>query len=454
MHVSKVTDKDVEVFQLFPFVGAEPAHYHTICRKINAQYDRKALSASPERYLLEAWDGGLEKQRFSIQYSDLNFECFATPSSVKKLFVFLSAGGGQVKMGDRPEFQRASWHPWLQGVCINIADPTFSAFPGKLTTGWYIGSKKQDAIPPLADIIRKILSKYAIDASNVYVVGSSAGGTSALKLARVLSGITVVVENPPVYPHERGSSKRYLEVGIDLSSEEYHERNNLRHVNSHCQSRYFIFQNADDKRPMKNLADLLCGNGLPKMQLGLNSCGNLNIYHSVISNQSPHHAFMKVNDFRLFIKAIESVSSKEYLSLLLDSIFEGIRLRALQSDKIKNLKGWSTFLKNISMPSLLLPLPTDHHELVVPIKNVDAIGYKAVLNHSGKKMSFSVELPCSVYENNKNMVDELMSKTRLQLAKSTSGYVLEIKHVAIDKAAHKFKSFVRATLPIVQGEHS
>lgn len=436
---------DAQFSQAYPFKNLLPADYDRVFNLINEKHDKTLLNKKPVCFSLNDWDGNISPRRFIVRSNHLAFECYATHSPQKKLFVFLSAGGGQVKTGKRPEFQRASWHPWLDGICLNVADPTFSIYPGKLNTGWYFGSKDQDAILPLAKLIEKVKLQYNIEAKDVFIVGSSAGGTSALRLATVLDGVTAIAENPPFYPHKRGSSKRFLEAGIDLSSSEFLERNSLAGVVGNDASRYFVLQNAADKQPMKQLNDFLDKFGFSPLRLGLNAYGAFNVYCSCVPAQSPHHTFMSKDEFRNLHYALSLGFSGQALSLLLDSLYAGLKVRVLQNDKLKNLKCWSLFLSSLDLPELVLPSITDFHILKMPLVNNHHVVYRALLNHSGKRVTFSLDFS-KITSLNDQAVLEICSRLDAHVIDKDGVSKLVISNVPIDKAHLVLGDFVRETL--------
>src|SRR5690606_22841597 len=137
-----------------------PTKYEEAQTRVAAGHRKELLTAEPQVFHLDKWDGSLSGRRFDVQSKDLTFECYGSPSIRKKLYIFLSA----VRRTNFlvPAFHRNSWHPWFDGVCLNVDDPTYRAYAGRIETGWYLGSDNHNAIPELATLVQKVQAHYEI----------------------------------------------------------------------------------------------------------------------------------------------------------------------------------------------------------------------------------------------------------------------------------------------------
>ena len=435
---------DENQFPLFPFSTAiSPSSLDDVRKKIATVHDKKLLSSIPIVFDLDSWSGDISSRRFCVKHETLTFECFSTPSKSKRLIVFLSAGGGNIKSGKRPIFQRASWHPWLDAICLNVADPTFAAYPGQLKTGWYLGSKELDCLEGLALLIRKIQDFYQIEQRNIYIHGSSAGGTSALKLAARLQGVAAIAENPPVFPHKRGSARYLAKIGMDLSSSELLKRNDLNDIFQEEGSRYFVFQNGEDKSCMTALSEFLHAQRLSPPLLGLNTVGSLNLYVFSISCQSPHHTFMSVDEFRSLFQAIDTIGlNKEASVAVMHCIYDGMQVRKEQSDKIKNLKGWRSFLEKLDLSDVEIPADYEHHTLKFFSKKNEEIIYNATLAHAGDSISFSVDFFRSWLIEDMDKIAKKLKSINVRV-KTGAKVTFSLLNVPLLESPEKFKNFVR-----------
>lgn len=430
------------------FGGTDPLKYPQIRKEVEAQHSKDLLSADPCRYQLENWDGNMSDRRFSVSSGDLTFECFGSLSKKKRLFIFLSAGGGRVKSGKHADFQRSSWHPWMDGFCLNIADPTYSVYPDILNTGWYIGSDEEDAVLHAALLVERINNKYNIGGENTYIVGSSAGGTSALRLAKLISGSTAIAENPPIDPANRHSSKAYARVGVDLLSEKYAARNNMDHLIRPGRSKYYIFQNSADRGTMVPLEDFLEKSGLSSPNLGMNVRGNLTLYCSYTPTKSPHNVFMSVEDFRVVLSSILVDESQQSKAATFDGIFLGLKERKLKDEVIKNLKGWSYFIPRLKTSLLQLPPASRFYTLQknfvkIPLKENPDHSYRLELNHNGTEISFYIDFPIETFKNNERSIVKELKKLGGEVKENQDeSYSVRVRKVPVNSASSLLIDFV------------
>ena len=92
-------------------------------------------------------------------------------------------------------FQRHSWSDDVEGSVISFLDPTVSE-QNDITIGWFQGDKDIYAVPVLIDFIKTILKLNDTVEENLTILGSSAGGFSALKIADSFLNSRIVAINP------------------------------------------------------------------------------------------------------------------------------------------------------------------------------------------------------------------------------------------------------------------
>lgn|GEM_PF-4190564 len=433
----------------FPFSDTDPGQYDEAVKAVEADFDKKLLSSEPIPLDFENWNGDISRRHLKLNHSGLTFHCFGTASEKKRLFIFLAGGGGEIKTGETPNYNRVSWHPWCEGVCVNLGDPTFIAYPNKLKTGWYIGAKEQDALPLMIEIVRKLQSYYQIPDEEVYTIGSSAGGTSALKLAASLPGATAIAENPPPYAHRRATSRYFSNTNIDLSSPEFLERTSLKHIVNHPNSRFFIFQNWTDTDVVESLLLFLKEAGLPPPKLGLNTFGSFNLYCAHIPNRSPHHSFLSVDEFRIVLRGMDRSLSQSTRASLLHSASSALRARIINSDNITHLKVWANFLTALRNSNLIvIPAPSGDQAIKFPLKIKPGLYYTAKLSHGANALRFSINVRSQDLKGKARILEEIGLINGIKITEKDGTCNIALGGVSLAHAPSKFHAFVQATSSI------
>lgn len=417
-------------------------------RRIESRHSKELVAAPPSGIRLSRWNGDLSARRIRVRDGELAIEMFGTPSQTKRLHVFLSAGGGALKDGVTPQFPRVSWHPWLDGVSVNIDDPTFFAYPGQLQSGWYLGTPEQDSVVSIAAVIARIQSHYDIDNADVFIIGSSAGGTAALKVAAAVAGSTAIAENPPIYPHEQSSIKYFRRAGLDLESGVFRERNNLGYLFDHPSSQFLILQNAEDEVVVEQLGRLLDGIGLSMPRIGLNESGPVSLYVTSVPALSPHHVFLSVDDFRSVLRVAGPATTRETRAAVLDAVHEGLRARVLATDRISNLKGWARLFSALDVPALAdLPLPVDSDVVRLPLRDNTEVSYRLRLGHRAK-VFMALDVKPRLAAISEREVREIGASIGAKVSKGTYATTLSFAGVPLGEAAGRLARFVEATSSI------
>ncbi|KZL01625.1 hypothetical protein PsAD5_00547 [Pseudovibrio sp. Ad5] len=413
---------------------------------------RHLLAAAPQCLDLDLWNGDLSKQRINMSKDGLTIECFGVCSRESKLFVFLSSGRSR-KGENATRFERVSWYPWFNGVCLFIEDPTRKSISSNITAGWYFGSEKIHALPIVAAIVRKVQSKYGIANEDTHFIGSSSGGFAALWLADFVVGAIGFAGNPQYYVARWPDSKRFAMEQIDLTNPEFEKRVSLEHLSQNHRSRFFSQINAKSKNDYEDqLVPLLESWGLSPVSYGLNNYGNFSVYCRSIGNDganSTHHAFDNVQEFRLIFNAIKFEYSIDARADALNIVHEMQSERLSLQDRILYSKVWTVFFSKIRLP------------IVVPWDALDGKAAKFTLRNSNRRLYYHVVWGGQA----KHAFISLRAKQRdRELAPvfeelATAGYgrhfckngtrILTIGKSNYEVARVRFTSFVKQTTPFL-----
>ena len=432
-----------------PLRGAEVHRYGRRRRTLEQQHRNEPIGAEPSIVALDAWTGDLAQRRLRVIDGALAVDMFATPSETKRLYVFLSAGGGALKSGDSPEFPRVNWHAWFDGVCVNIDDPTFSAFPGALQTGWYLGTPEQDAVVTVAAVIERIRSRFDIDRGEVVVIGSSAGGTAALRIAAAVPGATAIAENPPIYPHEQSSIQYFRRAGLEIDDGPLLQRASLRHILDHEQSRFLILQNGEDTEVVSQLRRLLSEAQLPLPGIGLSETGALSLYITSVPAVSPHHAFLSAGELVSVAAVARRDTTPAMRGAVLDAVHESLRGRTLESDRASNLEGWTRLLSHLDVPALA-PAPPAHDRSVMrlPLAARPETTYRLRLGHRATQVFMAVDFTPDVCAAHEDDIAEIAATLGARTKHHAEGTTLSLTRVPLDAAPQRLRALVDATAPL------
>lgn len=429
-----------------PFRGMDPATYRGRRRELEARHTPSLLTQEPVVVGLDSWDGDVSARRLRIECDDLVLDCFGTPSDTKRLFVFLNGGGRPLGNAEWSNFPRASWHPWLDGIGLNVDDPTYHAFPGALKSGWYLGSERSDGVAAVAAAVRKVQERYGIAPEDVVFVGSSSGGTAALKIAAAVPGSLAVAENPPFYPHLRDTATHFARVGLDLNDPRQRLRNDLRHVVDHPRSRFFVLQNAADVDVARQLDSFAGAAGLRPPRFGLNEYGPLSVYCSNVPTVSPHHAFLLVEEFLSVVVALDRTAPERMRAAVLDAVHTSLRARSLASDQLWNLKAWASMFAQLDIPALAdLPAAPTGSVVRIPMRDGSGVEYRLRLSHKARDVFMAVDVRPGAMRASEETFEAVVKALRAKVSESPDGRTVRISNVPVEKAAERFKAFVDAT---------
>ena len=153
----------------------------------------------------------------TIVYNGSEFDCHIRTSDIKKLYIFFNGalGGGKII----PPMYRLSYENVVDGYYINIGDPMYKKFKNVgLRKGWYYLYYED-----IANMILDISSNLGIDIQDVYLYGSSAGGTCACVVGNILKNVNVIAINPILILKELNYFVKEFtrDTGIDLKEDRY-----------------------------------------------------------------------------------------------------------------------------------------------------------------------------------------------------------------------------------------
>lgn len=268
------------VFQRLPIDSYE-SFLNSICRQYASLYKNDYKINNVSKLLsFSSIDASNLKDRFSISYNDITFECLLNDynNNQKKLFVIFS---GARKLTDvYPSFKRWSYYPFIGTRVLSIADPMFIEHK-QLTLGWYYGNKEISFIKLMSDVIKRVLEILEIKECDVTFFGSSGGGYVALQVAQYFDESTHIALNPQIYLSKYHYAKEFsLITGIDLNCHDIYCRNDTSNIIlSKKNNKFLIVQNIRAKQDcILHLFPFCTEFGFCDLELGLNLKKNILIW--------------------------------------------------------------------------------------------------------------------------------------------------------------------------------
>lgn len=371
-----------------PFRDIDPSAYDAALKSMGAP--KELLAQDPVLYGLDEWQGDIRARRFNVTVDDLTFECFGTLATRKKLFVFLSAARSRRST----TFHRVGWHPWFDGVCLNIEDPTYRNFDLLTCPGFYIGSRETHALPLTVEIVKKVQRQYEIPNSEVHFIGTSSGGFAALWMADAIPGAVALAGNPQFYGTHWPAATRYREIGIDLASPQFYARTNLDHIKTDG-SKYLVVVNAKSSDDFHvQLPLFLKTRNLPKISYGLNKFDNLYLYCKNSDNRgtiNPHHAFTDARQARALLDIFSENVSFETMSSIMNMVHEMEYARQSLADKLFFMETWEWFITDWDLPLSLPRTPVQGNVAAFPIQGFDDLSFHVLMSPKAKGFSISLK---------------------------------------------------------------
>lgn len=139
----------------------------------------------------------IQTGRFQVKTEVVDFDCLYKDNNQEKLYVILSAGVSDNTV--LPNFQRWSYHSFLDGNVLCVADPMYKEYKDKkLCVGWYYGTSSISYLEHLKNVIDEFAKQNKISLKNIVFVGSSSSGYAAIYLASKLPTTNCLAINPQI----------------------------------------------------------------------------------------------------------------------------------------------------------------------------------------------------------------------------------------------------------------
>lgn len=264
-------------------------------------YDKSLIAMKPGKYDPSCEVFPAEDGRYASDYKGAHFEMFFKRSE-KSDRLIVSFGVARTVGNDEfreqlPVFTRWSWYPFINGSMLCFEDPMYylpaPVNPG-LRIGWSYGNENEDYAAYTAEIIRKIADRLNIPNSGIILYGSSAGGTTAIRVGTYLPGSSTAAINAQLdLKHYFDLKNHFLRyTGIDLDAEDKFHRNDLPYLIKNCpQSKFLIITNAESRKDTEiQLASFLKSYGITsKPGIGLSKIAdNTAIWIYDAPGKTPH----------------------------------------------------------------------------------------------------------------------------------------------------------------------
>lgn len=280
-----------------------------------------------------------DNTRIRIQGANKQWEMMFFCHQSNNLYVFLSAGGR--KEGDLyPQFQRISWHKYVNGDCLYVEDPMYKTYD-ELATGWFFGDKDEFLLLELKQIIEKFICEKKYD--KVFIIGSSCGGYASCILSGLINNTYAIAMNPQIDLNIWGYYSNFKQI-CNFHSPDLYGRENILHFFD-SNSNFFISVNASSSNDMRQIS-LLENKLNTKFKYGYNYHRNIvvHIYSADDNFANPHTAFYGVFEFNIFLNIAMSYfeNSKEDYStpiLLNESFYE--------KQKVRQERNFTTYWNNL-----------------------------------------------------------------------------------------------------------
>lgn len=189
---------------------------------------------------------------YSAEIGGLRFYFYANVVESRDLTILLPGAINREK--GLVDFQRHSWAKELGTSVISFSDPTITA-DNDISIGWFQGNENSYAVNLLAEIMESILSNNGFTSSRMKILGSSAGGFVALKLADRFLDSRVVAVNPQIFlfnyvqsHYERMMQACYPSQPLQVSACQYRDRIVVDLPSPYRTARTYIIQNVKDDR--------------------------------------------------------------------------------------------------------------------------------------------------------------------------------------------------------------
>lgn len=163
------------------------------------------------------------KATYTKLINDIPFKFYIDNKNSENLTIFLPGATNRDK--GACDFQRHSWSDEFSETVVSIADPTIND-DNDLSIGWFQYLKDNSGLDGLEILVKFLIKELNISLDEVRIIGSSAGGFAAMKMAERFSDISVLAINPQLYLHRY--SPNYYKAMLDYSYEGIDEKDVLK----------------------------------------------------------------------------------------------------------------------------------------------------------------------------------------------------------------------------------
>ena len=252
----------------------------------------KAFATLEHKYVtISSLSFGTKDKLYSVNVSNVIFECFFQFMNNNRLFINLSAIHGPKCY---PYFSRWKRVNYINSSILCIDDPLQKDLKIGVPT-WYYGTNDISYLTYALQIVLVAMREMDIKSENVTFLGSSSAGTAALYLASLLPGSAAIAFNPQIVLQNwnEKTNRFFLKRGIDLKCQDKLHRNVLDNLNS--KSIYFIAVNCQSKndyekhfQPLCSLYDILPYYGIKAQKNFITWIHSTNAF-------DPHAAFPEID---------------------------------------------------------------------------------------------------------------------------------------------------------------
>lgn len=167
------------------------------------------------------------------------FDFIFFPARGKNLFVLCPSAITPGK-SPIPYFHRWAWaaQGLFPGNVLVVSDPTFYLDP-RLFTGWFFGTREEDAILYFSKILKIFCKTLQIDYRNVFFWGSSAGGFIGMQFAKYFPQSTAVAVNAQTDITRYEHNELFYKLVFDGLKEEEIANNFGSRLSAIVNSKYF-----------------------------------------------------------------------------------------------------------------------------------------------------------------------------------------------------------------------
>lgn len=319
--------------------------------------------------------------RFSIPDGRYTYELLYIHRPKSKRLIVSFSGGGRTKQPIYPRFLRWKYADALESAFLCIDDPMYSLFPDNPNVMWYLGCKDdnkfaiQEAIKKIVDVI---CSKLSISPENLIFLGSSGGGTQAIKMANYMPGTKCLAINPQFVLKNWKPEIVDFFTKNGISLEEYDE------LKLNARSFFCFIENLKSKKDNEEQWQLFAeSNKIHKSELGVSlPLTNLLLWCHESEGAPDPHISNPEKALPVLLNLIEHVQKEGRINESDKKYFDCLTVSNMDYWKVQSEK----YKAEISIPTSIIPI------LCSFIKGVD--GNFELINSGAKENHVEFSYAC------------------------------------------------------------